>query len=441
MINQYLKDNKSDEELAFEFLSLLKRGESITQIAKQYELAPSRIQDILIKSGYTFNSTSSLWEKSKPVANHKQQDDQYLTTTLQTGTAQNDKNNVPSSDNKSNNPSSYGKTNSILPIPISLANMLNNGTSLESLKKKYNVTTSDIESTLLTNGFQYYSFLNHWTKKNPTNFSEELVEQLNHDKNILFKRFNIRPQEQDKCLQEIKNFLQSNGYSYSFSNNAWELTAIDQQLYLLVDELNKTESLKEVAKKFNMADITLRQILKNNGYHYYGLLNIWTNKSDKNLLEELVQELSNETLTLAQLAERNIDIEKLKQALLKEGIQYEKKATQTTEIQKSAEDYENDEKPRTLENAQNHEDHVVQETQQSLLQSQFDKEEINSLKEMIQDWKKRKVEEQSINCDPVEISIYLPANLLALITSLSEKDGISRSLIINNALKEYLNQK
>lgn len=441
MINQYLKDKKSDDELASEFFSLLKRGESINQIAKQYELDHSKIQEILTKNGYSFNNILSRWEKSESSLNHHQPEHTYYNSKTGTNSEENYRLNKSNHEETSNNESKIEKTNQVQPIPLSLANMLNNGMSIEALCKKYNVTSSEIESALLADGFQYYSFLNHWTKKNSTNFSEELVKLLNHNgnTNALLNRFNIKPQKQNECIQEIKNFLKSNGYLYSYTNNAWEMTATENRLPIIVAELNKTESLKEVAQKFNLTNISLRQLLKNNGYHYYGVLNIWTNKSDKKILEEIVEQLSNETLTLTQLAERNIDIVKLKQALIKEGIQYTKDATdiESKEIQKPIKELDDLKNQEALERNANH---VVQESKQPRLQFQFNEEDINSLKEMIQDWKKKKTEEQSINHDPVEINIYLPANLLAQITNIAEKDGMSRSMIISKALQDYLNK-
>lgn len=55
ILNDYIKNNKSEKQLTYEIINLLNKGISIEKIAKQYEYTPEVVRNIIQNAGYTYN--------------------------------------------------------------------------------------------------------------------------------------------------------------------------------------------------------------------------------------------------------------------------------------------------------------------------------------------------------------------------------------------------
>ncbi|WP_421377988.1 hypothetical protein ACOJQI_11855 [Bacillus salacetis] len=119
---------------------------------------------------------------------------------------------------------------------------------------------------------------------------------------------------------EIKSNELTQGQENSTENklNSSETPNLETKLIVkaIVDRLNNGETFSQVEKKFKMNKTAIRVLLRNNGYNYNHLFNVWTNLSELTLLKVLKKNLKDSEISLYEYARKHrINYETLQKKL------------------------------------------------------------------------------------------------------------------------------
>jgi len=441
-MNRWFKKNKL--ELCEYLASMLGKNTSLYDLSLQYfstnkerMLFVNNVESLFKEQQFEFNKVDKKWRRLNQITdkNNKVKTHNTITKVEKEVNINAKENALQSPSSKLGQPIKNGTVKKLTSADLlSIVEDLNQGITLKNICKHYFLSETEIKTFLLNDGFKYYSFINQWLKMDSDTLANMLIYQLNQGIDIkdLPTKYNIDPFVYEESIIEIKKFLKSNGFTYRPLSKKWEKDIQIQQLPIIVDELNKTTSLKKVAKQFQMSDLTLKHLLRNNGYRYYSLLNVWTNKNYKILLNELATDLRKGNITFDQLAQKNIDIFKLEQTLIKERCNYKTEMRkinfeENTQFQKT-------EETDSLDNTQTN----TIENKHPFFSSVFNEEEIASLREIITHWNQQKNEEKTISGQLTEVKVYMSTEILDALTETAEKSGLSRSYTIEKALKMYL---
>ncbi|EWG08452.1 hypothetical protein, partial [Cytobacillus firmus] len=79
ILNDYIKNNKSDEQLAHEFASLLNKGQSMWKVSKLYDFKAEKVREIMDIYGYELNPYYQKWIQNEK----KMQQESKETDTIQ----------------------------------------------------------------------------------------------------------------------------------------------------------------------------------------------------------------------------------------------------------------------------------------------------------------------------------------------------------------------
>lgn len=60
---------------------------------------------------------------------------------------------------------------------------------IEDIGNQFNISPKDLQDLLLKNGYQYYVFMNYWTKMNRQELCEYLVNELNCQQRFKIPQF------------------------------------------------------------------------------------------------------------------------------------------------------------------------------------------------------------------------------------------------------------
>jgi transposase len=420
MVNDFIKNNKSDEQLANEFITLYKKGISIDKIAKQYDYSLEKVKAVISQYGLTKgNKTLTDYSGSKKVDSKNS--------------------NIPE-----------------LKISIDIViDVLNDGVDLDEVSKQYNITGRRLKELILLAGYRYYSFMNFWTKMDQEEVIDYLVQELNQGYSLydLSAKYIKTNKDRLSFVSRMESYLKKYKYNYNVKKKIWTKdTSPIIDITKIVNELNKGQLLKEVAKSVNISDTNIRRDLSNNGYRYDRIFNVWTQEKRSELVKKLDHDLTSGKVTKESLKRQGLNTNLLQVELRFGGFDENlvrhvqknnppsKQQTKTTEEVTSK---------KGTKSAKVKTNIVSRTVEESITQSEKNKtqtsptkelssKEVEILKEILQDWKLKKIETSGIDNNPSELNIFIDQELLMQLTKASEISGISKSLVIAKALKEYL---
>ncbi|MGG3563166.1 hypothetical protein ABES03_16360 [Neobacillus rhizosphaerae] len=423
---QSTNDLKNELQLAKDLAAQLNKGHSIGKLAKSYNYSEEKIKEILHNGGYTFYGFSRKWKRS----------------------------NEPKITNTSSN-----KTELKISIDI-IVDLLNDGITLEQISKQYHIPIAELQSLLIRNGFKYYSFMNYWTKLDQEELCEYLVKELNQGLSIydISGKYVKSNKERIAFVSYLENYLKVYRYSYNSHFKKWERMSSTEALPLMIKELNNGNSIKNVARMFKTTVTNLQQELKKAHYRYDPLFKFWTKDNRNTLVRNLANDLYEGKVSFEDLKERNLNIKVIEIELKHSGVRYttldnqvdhkreiSKKLISDNQLRRDLIKEELNKSPFITEQMLLDEDEEEKndfKTLSSITKKQlelFDSEEVSTLKEIILSWKQKKSEESSIGNEKIETTIFMNSALLKQLTTTSEKKGLSRSRIIEDALKAYFN--
>ncbi|MFD0824434.1 ribbon-helix-helix domain-containing protein [Neobacillus sp. M.A.Huq-85] len=520
MLNDFIKDNKTDEQLANEFLKLLNKGNSLEHIAKLYEIAPQRIREIIKNSGKPnsksneknintlpsfnkdldnkndiqlaakfishLNKGLSIYDISKKFNFPVEKVKEILINTGYSNVITTNEEKTKLTAKTSEIPQKNTKTD--LQLANEFVTLLYKGKSLEIIAELYEFPIEKIKEILSTNG--YKNFMSSFEKRNQyttVQLADELAALLNNKGNSIEKvaeRHNL-------STHQVKDILAIAGYTYYGFSKKWKNThtpkqtkksssssknksankankntiekvSLHHQLPLAVNELNDGKLMKFVAELFNITSANLRLDLKNNNYRYDALFKVWTKDSRRTLVEKLAKDLYDGKITFKDLEKQNVNVKILEIELRHSGHAYKKleKSSNSNDTPLTTKTNKQLNNETVTDRLKTH--HLItaemlrqEEEEENILlaideeikaeatvesKEKLNEDEISTLKEMINFWKQKKEEEEEANVSnvKVETTIFISSELLSILTKASEQEGISRSLIIEEALKAYL---
>lgn len=420
MVNDFIKNNKSDEQLADEFITLYKKGHSIDKIAKQYDYTLEKVKTII--NQYVLSKESK----------------------------------TPTSYSNSKKHESTNDKKPELKISIDIVvDVINDGVDLEDVAKQYNITGTQLKDLIVFDGYKYYSFMNYWTKMNQEELCDFLAQELNQGFSTyeLSAKYVKSNKDQITFANLVDSYLKKYKYKYDSKKNIWTKETIPSvEITTIVNELNKGQLLKEVAEKFNISDTNIRKDLKKHGYRLDRIFNIWTQEKRIDLVKKLDRDLTSGKVTKESLKRQGLNTNLLQVELgfggfdenLDRNVQKNKipnkQQTKTTEVVAPKKDAKIA-KVKTSTVSQPVEE-PIRQSEKNMTQYSPTKElsskEVEILKEILLDWKQRKIESSGIDNNPAELNIYIDQEIFMQLTKTSEISGISKSLVIAKALKEYL---
>jgi hypothetical protein len=413
MLNDYLKNNKSDEQLANEFIALFNKGQSLEQVAKLYEYSPEKVKEILKNTGYISYGYPQKWKrtnssqlnvKPKKAVNNENITEEQLADEFVT--------------------------------------LLNKGQTIEKVAEIHSYSPESITEILTNVGYKYFGFSKKWKKTNqPKNAKSKASKKQSKTKSSSY----------DTGLVQTSKPIENETY----------------QISDIINKLNNGISILEVAVWYRITEGGLRQLLKRNKYRYDRIFKVWTNLTRKEYLKQLASDLYNGKVSLNKINKNGVNIDVVEMELIKSGFKYKKdnNTLKSSKINTNQNGKTNlggsnklqpliteemllkEEKDESLEfllkekatynDFPSTDDKKVKTASHKEL---FTKEELANLKEMIYSWNEKKKDESLVTSPKIETTIYLNQDLLLQLTKTSEKVGLSRSMIIEKALKTYLNK-
>ncbi|MGE7118871.1 hypothetical protein ACQKIC_01465 [Peribacillus sp. NPDC046944] len=425
IINGYIEKKKDDyKHPSSEIADLLNGGKAIETISSQYGYPSEKIVEILEESNYFYDKVTGLWELQNYDSSLTDKKKNFL-----------EQNQVFFSDSASVNTQEKGipgtnKNEQYENLDLEkICNSINEGISIDFISKQNNMTVSDLKNLLIANQYYYYDFMNYWSKLEEKELFEELIHLLDTGLTIydLSGKYVRGSKNRIRFVSTLEKLLNNYNYNYNSKNKKWEKEDVFENIPKIIELINSGKSMKDVAVIFKTQPSALRFTLKKENYHYNHLLNIWTKQNQIDLLKNVAAELLEGTTTIEELKKREINIKSLLNELDKHDFIY------------SQESFNN-----SL-NADNKEPHsylsIPIETPNKkyrLIKNEkliFNTEEINTLKELIHNWNVQR--HASNNNEQLELSIFINQSLLTQLTNTSEIEGLSRSKIIEKALKKY----
>lgn len=430
MLNDYIKNNKSDEQLAHEFASLLNKGQSMWKVSKLYDFRAEKVREIMDKHGYELNPYYQKWIQNEK----KMQQESKETDTIQ------DIDNGNKIDSYTENKViGIDELKPNISVP-KIVDLINDGIDIAAVGKQYNISYKEVLNILHVNGYKNYQFINKWSKQTERELIDSLVNELNTGITLydLSGKYVKNNKDRIKFVSVLEQTLKENDYEYISKEHQWLKKEKIVNIQLIVIELNKGIPMKTVAEQFKTSAANIRLALKKEDYRYDPLFKVWTKKRRKDLVNSLAEELRAGLISLVELKEKGINTEVLEIELRNSG-QFpieEDNFDQKTEPLSNTVENENTEMNTKVDTIHNSNSYfsIDQKSKEEI----FNKEEIEHLKEIIKYWEKKKGERTNTNAATTELTIYLEKEIVNKLTLASEKEGISRSLIIKKALENYL---
>jgi uncharacterized protein (DUF433 family) len=458
LLNNYIKSNNNESQLAREFVTLLNNGQTLEKIAIKYDLPQEKIKEIIQKIGYIFNKNKNLWEYTE-----------ILRASTKFGTEEEiyTKMDIKEDDEKKvNNQQNRNKTIS----SDTIANLLNDGIEIGNICDQYDISSEELHHMLLIDGYNHFTFMNYWTRMTKQELSEYLVNELNKGITIydLSEKYLKGNKDRINFVIKFEHLLKQHNYILNNSNNRWTKISTTQipDIKIIIEELNSGMTIKNVCEKYSFPEKTLKQTLNVEKYKYDRVFMVWTKGQRKSLVKELANDLLKRKVTFQELKNKGLNVKLLEVELEFNGYKHilddkslfigeefnEKTNLASEQMNESKNPFQSDKSlSNCIENQQNSEMHktnhikneksyVGDHHNENVIEKQiFNRTDLTRIKEMIEYWKLMKKEKESIKQEPVKLCIFIDPSILSNLNKFTEIEGLSRSLVIEKALINYFN--
>jgi hypothetical protein len=413
MLNDYLKTNKTDEQLANEFVTLLNKGESIYKVAKLYDLSVNKAREILKNTGYTYSSFSNKWKR----LNVPQKADQ------------------PKANTKNDSKINAKNDEQLAAEFVALLNS-SKRQSIENVAEIFNYSPEKITEILNNTGYKYYGFSKKWKNTIPTK--------------------NTKKSKSNKKKKSSKD---------TSTKSTTVPLQLDGQINEIVNKLNNGIWILEAAVFYRITEGELRQLLKKNKYRFDRIFNVWTKLSKNEYLKQIADDLYNGKLTFKDIDKNGVNLNVVKMELLNSGFEYinnHANRNQNNSTNTANQEKRNDssiiyplitedmllkeEKDESLDFLLSHDDDEMSLTSIGVEtknvksnEELFNEDDLASLREIIHNWQEKQKEDSPKINSKIETTIFMDEEIISALTKTAEMEGLSRSLIIENALKSFLN--
>ncbi|GGC76479.1 hypothetical protein GCM10007216_03790 [Thalassobacillus devorans] len=164
--------------------------------------------------------------------------------------------------------------------------------SILEVAKEYGVSPESINKLLSQKGYRYNTFIEQWTKLTVKEVLEEIINEIN-DNSTLYDVSGIYFSNKSKRINfvdKLEKYFKKEGYFYSNKKKVWMKAVGPVDHY--VNDLNKGINMKDLAKRYNTTNAEIRLLLRKHRYRYERTFQIWTNKSERLLLLELIEDVN-----------------------------------------------------------------------------------------------------------------------------------------------------
>ncbi|WP_205597814.1 hypothetical protein [Anoxybacillus sp. MB8] len=289
---------------------------------------------------------------------------------------------------------------------------LSNGMKIEEVADELNMCTLDLFDLLQNNDYMYYDFANFWTNLSERELVENFVKELNNGLTFeqLFLKYTKAQTKQTFFIGSLKNLLSK--YHYVFDNQKKKWVLGEQSLVQeIVSLLNHGVGFQEIEEIYEMDNTQLRMLLKEHKYRYDFLYNIWTNRSERELLMQTSRDLILNNKSWDDFVSENGINKELLYKKLKE-FKIEKSFAREME--------EKNEPKNTYETPPN-----------------LSVEEIKIIRLMIQDWMQKNQWTEKKG----SLRVFLPVELLLQFEHYCEFNDIAKSKVVQKLIEDFLKTK
>jgi hypothetical protein len=379
----------------------------------------------------------------------------------------------------------------------SIIQKLNSGENLKAIAKKYSVQVSLINKIIRDAGFHYSIFFKVWTNKPDITLIEEAVKELNSGITLydFSNKYVKKAKERLRFADQLRRKIEKLGYDFDQKTKKWvwkskarstnkleNLIEVEPKTLSrkvddlkpesinskdnrnlgkkvgpsitskeIIEKLHNGSTLKTIEEETGVAANQLRIQLKTDGYKYDSFFKTYINKNRAIFLKSLAEDILELRATVDQIASRySLTKAELEEQLLAFGYDiYEKEqeieiVTESNIVQKEETVFEskteNDEGTKS-ELAKFPTEHVKDtnsfktiDKSEPILEAGLTTEDVNLLRELLQDKKKEK-DETRIGKQAVKI--YLSDKVFEEMEEYTEKNDITKSSLISKALEEY----
>jgi hypothetical protein len=343
------------------------------------------------------------------------------------------------------------------------ANSINNVENKSATSKGDGDMNPQIKLNHSNKKLKYSNFFGRWIEGGEEALLEEIYIKLNNGQTLydLSKDYVNSRKDRAPFASQLQFKLEDSGYEYNQKSKKWVYSSNlkankvlranepgantkpsnskinDKQLKANVNRpaenainikevvslINNGETFRVVEQKFNVSNHNLRLLLKNEGYKYDGLFRLWTTKSRDELLEEIENDLRQGKITISDLEKKEVNVK-----LIKEKIGYESFNSDTPGV--SQKNQEIGTVPQKL----------VNEVDQ--MEMDLSSDDISDLKLMLHEWKEEKRIKTETSSNSIEEKEFfmLPSSMLNTLEDHSKKTGISKSVIVQEALTRFFNK-
>ncbi|MDA1870414.1 hypothetical protein PDK12_18400 [Bacillus cereus] len=231
-----------------------------------------------------------------------------------------------------------------------IVNLLNHGTSIDEVEKRYKLDKHYIKNLLAEQGYYYIPFLYTWLDKTEEKVIKEVVSKINNGVHIydIIKEYVEYRKNRALASGELLAALYKAGYKYNSKTKYWERVKLEEErtknsdlsikgeisilttdVKKMVNYLNNEFSLDGLAKYLCIEKSIILDALYRDGYNYIPFLYTWERNTQNEVLQQIVSELNNGNViyqitgTYTKNEKKRAEIsEGLKEVLEKEGYYF-----------------------------------------------------------------------------------------------------------------------
>ncbi|MES5946654.1 hypothetical protein [Bacillus cereus group sp. MG6] len=195
-----------------------------------------------------------------------------------------------------------------------IVNLLNHGTSIDEVEKRYKLDKHCIKNLLAEQGYYYIPFLYTWLDKTEEKVIKEVVSKINNGVHIydIIKEYVEYRKNRALASGELLAALYKAGYKYNSKTKYWERIKLEEErkknsdlsikdeinflttdVKKVVNYLNNEFSLGELAKHLYIEKSIILDALYRHGYNYIPFLYTWERDTQNEILQQIVSELNN----------------------------------------------------------------------------------------------------------------------------------------------------
>ncbi|WP_280771818.1 hypothetical protein [Salipaludibacillus daqingensis] len=346
----------------------------------------------------------------------------------------------------------------LIPTASELKVILNEVEDKQELTDRLKLDRETISKLIAEYNLIYHSFIDHWSTVKEEELINEIVADLKSGITLydLSKEFAINRKKRTSFVINLESKLKEIGYHYDNKNRnltkkndivskevIQEETKDNKQVKeevpdsnsqldeaRIISEVKLTKSVSKVAKKYKTTAFKIRRILDKENIRYDSYFGMWTEISRESLLREVAERINKGEISYLDASlEYGINSNTLNDQLRKHGVILPTPSSDQEEKDRPVLHNESDEVTQKEEDNLNKVDDSINESMALSV------EDIGKIRKFM-----KELEDREENTRKIKSTIFISESIYQNLDIYAEKNDSSKSRVIEEALKEYLNK-